>query len=584
MHFIGRRLIARLPLERLLVEGETSRMRRTLGAFDLTMIGIGAIIGTGIFVLTGRAAAQHAGPALIISFIISAIASLTAAFSYSELASMIPMAGSAYTYTYTALGEFLAWTIGWDLILEYLVGAATVAVGWSYYLSEFFKDAFGYEMSTATTNAPLVWKNDGFVVEKGAYINIPALLIVLILTGLLVFGIRASATVNSVVVMIKLIVIIVFIFGAIQWVNKENYQPFFPERKDGKYGVAGIFKGAQTVFFAYIGFDAVSTGAQECRNPQRDLPIGICLSLLICTALYIAVTAVLLGLRPFADLDTKAPLVDALATHGSSTRWLRIMVEIGAVAGLTSVMLIMLMGQPRILYAMAKDGLMPRVFSRIHPRFKTPHIPTIVSGTICAVAAAFLPIDLLGDLTSVGTLLAFFLVNLSVPVLRYSHPNAHRGFRVPLGPYVVPFLGAIIAMLLIVMSGNSTGIRLVAWMGIGWIIYAIFGYRRSHLNNSHHIEELRGLIRTFENQPLSASADSASRTFELCVARSRLSIAAAIHRGTPSRYSIAAIHRGNPSQQSAAAVRRGFAKKLLAMYSKEASVDSPIRALATSSW
>ncbi|KAI8872739.1 hypothetical protein GQ42DRAFT_176958 [Ramicandelaber brevisporus] len=273
------------------------------------------------------------------------------------------------------------------------------------------------------------------------------------------------------------------------WVNKENYSPFFPPRKDGKYGAAGIFKGAQTVFFAYIGFDAVSTGAQECRNPQRDLPVGICLSLLICTALYIAVTAVLLGLRPYPQLDTKAPLVNALELHPGS-RWLRIMVEVGGVAGLTSVMLIMLMGQPRIMYAMAKDGLMPRIFSRIHPRFKTPYIPTICTGVICAIAAAFLPIDLLGDLTSVGTLLAFFLVNLSVPVLRYSHPNAHRGFRVPLGPYIVPFLGAIIAMLLIVMSGTSTGIRLAAWIGIGWIVYAIFGYRSSHLNNSHHIAEL----------------------------------------------------------------------------------------------
>ncbi|KAI8866170.1 amino acid transporter [Ramicandelaber brevisporus] len=489
LHFIGRRLFARLPLERLLSEGENSQMRRVLTAFDLTMIGIGAIIGTGIFVLTGRAAAQHAGPALIISFLIAAVASLTAAFSYSELASMIPMAGSAYTYTYTALGEWLAFTIGWDLILEYLVGAATVAVGWSYYLGEFFHDAFGYEMSKATTNAPLVWKDDAFHVLEGAYINVPAMIIVLLLTGLLIFGVRASATFNSVVVMIKLVVIIVFIFGAIQWTKKDLYQPFFPPRENGKYGVAGIFKGAQTVFFAYIGFDAVSTGAQECKNPQRDLPIGICVSLLVCTALYIGVTAVLLGLRPFPELDTKAPLVDALVLH-SGSKWLRIMIEIGAVAGLTSVMLILLMGQPRILYAMAKDGLMPRIFSRIHPRFKTPYVPTMFTGIICSIAAAFLPIDLLGDLTSVGTLLAFFLVNLSVPMLRYSHPNAHRGFRVPLGPYIIPFLGAIIAMLLIVMSGSSTGIRLAAWMGIGWIVYAIFGSRHSHLNNSPHIEEL----------------------------------------------------------------------------------------------
>ncbi|KAI8872496.1 amino acid transporter, partial [Ramicandelaber brevisporus] len=485
---IGRRLIARLPLERLLSEDESPQMRRVLTAFDLTMIGIGATIGVGIFVLTGRAAALYAGPAIIISLLIAAVASLTAAFSYSELASMIPTAGSAYTYTYAALGEFLAWTIGWVMILEYLVGAATVAVGWSYYLSVFFRDAFGYRMSPATTNAPLVWSYNNFYVLEGAYVNIPALLIVLILTGLLVFGIRATATFNSVFVVIKVIVILVFIFGAIQWVSKENYQPFFPPRQDGMYGVAGIFKGAQVVFFAYIGFDTVSTSAQECKNPQRDLPIGICLSLLICTALYIGVTAVLLGLRPFGELNTRAPLSGALAIHDNS-RWLRVLVEVGAFASLTSVLLVKLMGQPRIFYAMSKDGLMPRVFSRIHPRFKTPHIATIVSGTICAIAAAFLPIELLGDLTSVGTLLAFFLVNLSVPVLRYSHPNAHRGFRVPLGPFIIPFLGAIIAMLLIILSDQLIGIRLAAWIVIGWVIYAIFGYRHSHLNNPHRIKE-----------------------------------------------------------------------------------------------
>ncbi|KAI9503458.1 amino acid permease-domain-containing protein [Coemansia spiralis] len=459
---ILRRLFTRKPIEQILREGSNTDMKRVLGRLDLIAVGIGAIIGTGIFVLTGVAAAENAGPAVIVSFIIAGVVSALSAFSYSELASMVPISGSAYTYTYATMGELLGWIIGWDLILEYLVGAATVAVGWSAYIVSFFKDVFS--------------------VNHGSYINLPAIFISLLMTMLLVFGIRQASWVNQTIVAIKIVVVLLFIFGACKYVDRKNYSPFVPRRQGNSYGAKGVFKGTQRVFFAYIGFDAVSTASQEAKNPQRDLPWGICVSLGICTALYIAVSAVLCGIISYTKLDVASPLVFALTFH-KNTRWLRILIELGAICGLSSVILILLMGQPRIFFTMARDGMFPKIFGRLHHRFKTPYVPTIVSGVVCAVLAGILPVDILGDMTSIGTLLAFILVNIGVIIMRYTHPELPRGFKVPFGPFLLPVPGACIALVVLVLSDGPTIYRLFIWLGIGIIVYAAYGYRRSRIGN-----------------------------------------------------------------------------------------------------
>ncbi|KAJ2048056.1 hypothetical protein IW146_005335 [Coemansia sp. RSA 922] len=488
---IGWRLIARKPLEQILHEGRRTQMKRILGRLDLIAIGIGAIIGTGIFVLTGVAAAENAGPAVIISFIIGGIISGLSAFSYSELSSMVPISGSAFTYTYATMGELMAWIIGWDLILEYLVGAATVAVGWSSYVVSFFSDVFNVQFTRKTTQAPVLWDSSSlsFKVNHGAYINIPAIFISLAMTLLLVLGIRQASWVNRTIVCIKLVVVLLFIFGACRFVDRDNYQPFVPKREGNSYGAKGVFKGTQRVFFAYIGFDAVSTAAQEAKDPQRDLPWGICLSLGICTVLYIAVAVVLCGIVSYRELKGQAsPLVYALTFH-DNTRWLRIMIELGAICGLSSVILIMLMGQPRIFFTMARDGLFPKIFGRLHRRFKTPYVPTIVSGIVCAVLAGVLPVDILGDMTSVGTLLAFILVNIGVIIMRFTHPHVERGFRVPGGPFLIPVPGALIALVVLVLSDGPTIYRLFIWLGIGLVVYAVYGYGHSRIGNPERWSE-----------------------------------------------------------------------------------------------
>ncbi|KAI8320644.1 amino acid transporter [Martensiomyces pterosporus] len=478
---VYRRLITRKPIEQILREGRKTQMKRTLSRLDLIGVGIGAIIGTGIFVLTGVAAAENAGPAIIVSFIIAGIVSGLSAFSYSELSSMVPISGSAYTYTYATMGEFLAWIIGWDLILEYMVGAATVAVGWSAYIVDFFDDAFNVKFTTKTTGAPVMWDttNLAFVINKNHYINIPAMFISLLLTAILVLGIRQAAWVNNTVVCIKLVVVLLFIFGACKYVDRKNYSPFVPDRVGNSYGAKGVFKGAQRVFFAYIGFDAVSTAAQEAKDPQKDLPWGICASLGICTVLYIAVSTVLLGIVSYKDLKGVASPISFALEPYHNTRWLRILIELGAICGLSSVILILLMGQPRIFFTMARDGLFPKIFGRLHKKFKTPYVPTLVSGVVCAILAGVLPVDILGDMTSVGTLLAFILVNIGVIIMRYTHPHVARGFRVPWGPFLIPIPGAIIALILLVLSEGPTIYRLFIWLAIGLIVYFAFGYRYS---------------------------------------------------------------------------------------------------------
>ncbi len=457
-------------------------LKRHLRAIDLILLGVGGIIGTGIFVLTGQAAAVNAGPAVSVSFTVAGIASAFAGLCYAEMASMIPIAGSAYTYAYATMGELVAWIIGWDLILEYLVGAATVSVGWSGYVCSFYRNVTGHALSPTWTRAPFVWNEATHHLHAtGAIVNLPAMFIVLAVTTILVLGIRESARLNGIIVVVKVAVVLMFIVAAAPYVRHENWVPFVPPNQGtfGRFGISGILQGATMVFFAYIGFDAVSTAAQECRNPQRDLPIGILGSLVICTVLYIAVSTILTGVVHYTKLSVPNPIALGIAVTGS--RLLEIAVEIGAIAGLSSVMLVLLLGQPRIFFSMARDGLLPPVAAKVHPRFGTPHVTTIITGCVCAVAGGVLPIDILGELTSIGTLFAFVLVSLGVMILRIKHPEVPRSFRVPGGPYLVPICGALSSGLLMYTATTHTILRLFLWMAVGLVIYFTYSVKHSVL-------------------------------------------------------------------------------------------------------
>ena len=472
-------------------ESEGHTLRRALGALNLTTLGIGAIIGAGIFVLTGTAAAQYAGPAIVISFIVSGLGCLFAGLCYSEFASMIPVAGSAYTYAYATLGEFIAWIIGWDLILEYLFGASTVAVGWSGYFTAFM-DQLGIHMPTAFTSAPYAYadapKYDpvthaltqaaGFT-HTGAIVNLPAIVLIALMTTLLVIGIRESARFNNFIVILKVAIVLLVIGFGFMYVNQANWHPFVPPNTGqyGHYGWSGIVRGSAVVFFAYIGFDAVSTAAQEAKNPQRDMPIGMLGSLAICTVLYILMSLVMTGLAHYTDLDVPHPVFVAIEKAGPALAWLASIINIGAIAGLASVVLVMLMGQPRVFYSMSRDGLLPAVFGKVHPRFKTPYVTTILTGVVAAFFAGIFPIGLLGELVSIGTLLAFVIVCAGVIVLRYRQPNLARPFRTPMVP-LVPLLGILICGYMMSSLPGATWERLIVWMVIGLVIY--FTYSRSH--------------------------------------------------------------------------------------------------------
>jgi APA family basic amino acid/polyamine antiporter len=472
-------------------ESTEHTLRRALGALNLTTLGIGAIIGAGIFVLTGTAAAQYAGPAIVLSFIVSGFGCLFAGLCYAEFASMIPIAGSAYTYGYATLGEFVAWIIGWDLILEYLFGASTVAVGWSGYFSAFM-DQIGIHMPTAFTNAPLQYHETAAIdsvtqavihpagfSQTGAVINLPAMVLIALMTTLLVIGIKESATFNNFIVILKITIVLLVIGFGFMYVNQANWHPFIPPNTGqyGHYGWSGIVRGAAVVFFAYIGFDAVSTAAQEAKNPQRDMPIGILGSLAICTVLYILMALVMTGLTKYTNLNVPHPVFVAIAAAGPALAWMRPIINIGAIAGLASVVLVMLMGQPRIFYSMARDGLLPPVFGKVHPRFKTPYVTTILTGIVAGVVAGLFPIGLLGELVSIGTLLAFVIVCAGIIVLRYKSPNLARPFRTPLVP-LVPILGILICGYMMTSLPRATWERLIVWMIIGLAIY--FFYSRSH--------------------------------------------------------------------------------------------------------
>ena len=453
-------------------------LKRALGALNLTLLGIGAIIGTGIFVLTGTVAAVNAGPAVVLSFILAGIASIFAALCYSEFASLVPMAGSAYTYGYATLGEIFAWIIGWDLVLEYALGAVTVAIGWSGYVVSFLHD-IGLDVPCALSGArgTVVQCADG--TSMTAVFNLPALVIIALVTTLLVIGIKESATTNNVIVFIKLAVVVLFIVFAAHAVNPANWHPFIPPAEgQGHFGWDGVVAGGGIVFFAYIGFDAVSTAAQEAKNPQKDMPIGIIGSLLICTLLYILVSGIATGVTPYKDLNVPDPI--AVAADRAGLGWMSTLIKLGAIAGLSSVILVMLLGQSRVFWSMSRDGLLPQVINRIHPKFQTPYVTSIVTGIAVAFFAAILPIRDAASLVSIGTLLAFVIVSIGVIVLRVREPHLPRAFKTPAYWIVAP-LGAISALYLMIHLSRTTWERLIIWFVIGMFVYFGYGVRNSKL-------------------------------------------------------------------------------------------------------
>ncbi|EPR27420.1 MULTISPECIES: amino acid permease [Geobacillus] len=469
-------LFRKKPIQSLLKESgaKGASLRKELGAFDLTMLGIGAIIGTGIFVLTGVAAAEHAGPALVLSFILSGLACVFAALCYAEFASTVPVSGSAYTYSYATFGELFAWILGWDLILEYGVASSAVAVGWSGYFQGLLT-GFGIELPKALTSA--------YDPEKGTFIDLPAILIILFITFLLNLGAKKSARFNAVIVAIKVAVVLLFLAVGVWYVKPENWTPFMP------YGFSGVATGAATVFFAYIGFDAVSTAAEEVRNPQRDMPIGIIVSLLVCTLLYIAVSLVLTGIVPYEQLNVKNPV--AFALNYIHQDWVAGFISLGAIAGITTVLLVMMYGQTRLFYAISRDGLLPKVFARISPTRQVPYVNTWLTGAAVAVFAGIIPLNKLAELTNIGTLFAFITVSIGVLVLRKTQPDLKRAFRVPFVP-VIPILAVLFCGYLVLQLPATTWIGFVSWLLIGLVIYFIYGRKHSELNEMARTEEKAG--------------------------------------------------------------------------------------------
>src|SRR5579872_5573434 len=439
------------------------KLNRCLSATALVALGIGAIIGTGIFVLTGTAAANNAGPALALAFIICGFGCTFAGLCYAEFAAMIPVSGSAYSYSYATLGEGVAWFIGWNLVLEYLVAVGTVSVGWSGYVVSLL-DQLGMHIPAALSNAPLDQGPGHFaIVTTGAIINVPAMLVVAVITAICYIGIRQSSTFNSWIVAIKVTVVLLFIFFGISHINTANWHPFVPPNAGewGKFGPSGVLAAAGVIFFAYIGFDALSTAAQETRNPQRDMPIGILGSLIICTILYVVVAAVLTGMVKYTELDVAAPVALALDKY-PALHWLGIPVKFGAVCGMTSVMLVMTIAQARIFFAMARDGLLPPFFGRVHPRFRTPSTGTVVTGVSAALIGGLFPVGILGEMVAIGTLSAFVTVCIGVLVLRRTRPDLPRPFRVP-WPRFSCLAGALVCGAMMVSLGSATWLRLVIW-------------------------------------------------------------------------------------------------------------------------
>ena len=477
--------------------GEKTTLRRTLGPLNLTALGIGAIIGAGIFVLTGQAAALYAGPSVWVSMILVGVACAFAGLCYAEMASAVPVAGSAYTYSYATMGELIAWIIGWDLVLEYAAGASTVGVGWSGHLVDLFKN-FGIILPNSLTVSPTAWCTEANVRDAvmgcahyglnltGAIINLPAVFIVALMSTILVVGIKESANVNNFIVALKLLIIFLIVGVGLGHIHTANWHPLIPPNTGdwGTYGVSGILRGAGLVFFAYIGFDAVSTAAQEARNPQKDMPIGILGSLFICTILYVLVSAILTGMVPFKELNVAAPVAYAMEKVGAP-HFVRVLVDVGAVLGLGSVILVMLLGQSRVFYSMSRDGLLGKWGSAVHPKFRTPYLSTIFTGIAVGAATGLLPLQLLGQLVNIGTLLAFVLVCIGVIVLRKTRPDLDRPFKTPWVPFV-PIMGIICCAGLMLTLPGDTWVRLIVWLLIGFTIY--FSYSRKHSVLQRQIE------------------------------------------------------------------------------------------------
>jgi basic amino acid/polyamine antiporter, APA family len=468
-------LFTKKSIGELQAEAEGSLLRRSLGPLNLTALGIGSIIGTGIFVLTGTAASQNAGPSLVLSMVISAIGCAFAGLCYAEFASMVPVAGSAYTYAYATVGELAAWIIGWDLILEYSLATATVAVGWSGYFVSLLK-TLGIVVPTALAAPPF---------------NLPAI-VVLLVTMLLVIGIKQSADTNTVLVVIKTLVLVLFVAVGARYVTREHLTPFIPPNAGefGHFGWSGVLRGAGVMFFAYIGFDAVSTAAQEAKNPARDMPIGILGSLAICTVVFVLVALVLIGVVPYQQLNVADPL--AVGIDATGVKWLSPLVKVAALFGLFSTMLVTLLGQTRIFFTMSRDGLLPPVFAAVHPRFRTPSLSTIVTGSIIAIVAGMTPIEVLGQLVSIGTLLAFVLVCLGVIMMRRQAPELARPFRTPWVPFV-PVAGALLCFAQMAGLPFATWMRLIIWLVVGLTIYFTYGRQQETRQIVHPSVTINGL-------------------------------------------------------------------------------------------
>ena len=469
-------LFAKKSIESLLKQAEDSTsqgLERTLNVFNLTALGVGILIGAGIFVLTGQVAANYTGPAIALSCVVAATCCGFVGLCYAEFASIIPISGSGYTYAYATLGEIAAWMLGWVLLLEYTFCCATVAVGWAGYMTSFLKDL-------------------GIIIPEeflSGTVNVPAMFILALVTLLLLIGIRKSAGLNNVIVALKLGIIFLFILVGIAYINQQNWLPFIPENtgKFGQFGLSGIWRGAGAIFFAYIGFDGITAVAQEAKNPQRDMPIAIIASLIVSTVLYISVALVLVGIVPYQQLNVADPMAVGVDALGAGLGWLKFAIKIGAIAGLSSVILVTMMALSRIVYAIAIDGLLPPQFAEIHPEFRTPHLATIVSGIIAAILAGFLPINVVGELASFGALLVFFVISIAVLVLRHTQPDLPRPFKTPFVPFV-PIIGALTSGLQMLAFPLNTWLQLVAWLLIGLVIYFGYGQKNSVVNQGERLE------------------------------------------------------------------------------------------------